>query len=198
MSRKLDMDLVRQLREKTSAGIMDCKAALAESDNNVDKAIELLRKKGAEMVTKKSQRTTNQSHIEAYIHHGGKIGVLVEVGCETDFVAKNEDFRRFAKDLAMQIAASSPKYVSREEVPAAALEAEREILKEQMEGKPVQAVEKAMPGKMEKFYQQICLLEQPFIRDPKIFIKDILASLVGKIGENIIIKRFARFQVGVE
>jgi len=198
MSRKLDMDLVRQLREKTSAGIMDCKAALAESDNNVDKAIELLRKKGAEMATKKSQRTTNQGHIEAYIHHGGKIGVLVEVGCETDFVAKNEDFRCFAKDLAMQIAASSPKYVSREEVPAAALEAEREILKEQMKGKPVQAVEKAMPGKMEKFYQQICLLEQPFIRDPKIFIKDILASLVGKIGENIIIKRFARFQVGVE
>jgi len=198
MTKKLDMDLVRQLREKTSAGIMDCKTALADAGNDIDKAIELLRKKGAEMATKKASRQTNQGHVEAYIHHGGKIGVLLEVDCETDFVAKNEDFRRFAKDIAMQIAASSPKYISREEVPVSMLEAEREIIKEQMKGKPANVVEKAVPGRLEKFYQQACLLEQPFIKDEKVFVKDLLSSLVGKIGENMVIRRFVRFQVGVE
>jgi len=198
MKSKLDMDLVRQLREKTSAGIMDCKTALAEAGNDIEKAIELLRKKGAEMATKKATRVTNQGHVEAYIHHGGKIGVLLEVDCESDFVARNEDFRRFAKDVAMQIAASSPKYISREEVPVSMLETEREIIKEQMKGKPAQVVEKAVPGRMEKFYQQVCLLEQPFIKDEKVFIKGLLAALVGEIGENIVIKRFVRFQVGVE
>jgi elongation factor Ts len=198
MNKKLDMDSVRELREKTSAGIMDCKAALAESGNDIEKAIEILRKKGAEMATKKATRETKQGHIEAYIHHGGKIGVLIEVDCETDFVAKNDDFRRFAKDVAMQIAATSPRYISREEVPVSVLEAEREIIKEQMKGKPAQVVEKAVPGKLEKFYQQVCLLEQPYIKDEKIFIKDLLAALVGKIGENMLIKRFTRFQIGVE
>lgn len=198
MSKKLDTDLVRQLREKTSAGIMDCKTALAEAGNDIEKAIELLRKKGAQMATKKASRQTNQGCIEAYIHHGAKIGVLVEVNCETDFVAKNEDFRRFAKDVAMQIAAASPKYISREEVPVSVLESEREIIKEQMKGKPAQVVEKAVPGRLEKFYQQSCLLEQPYIKDEKVYIKDLLAALVGKIGENIIVKRFVRFQVGVE
>ena len=186
MGKKLDMDLVRELREKTSAGIMDCKAALAEAGNDVEKAIEVLRKKGAQMATKKASRETKQGHIEAYIHHGGKIGVLLEVGCETDFVAKNEDFRRFAKDVAMQIAATSPKYISRDEIPASVLEKECEIIKVQKK------------GSIEKFYQQACLLEQPFIKDEKVFIKDLLASLVGKIGENMLIKRFVRFQVGVE
>jgi len=186
MNKKLDMDLVRQLREKTSAGIMDCKAALAEAGNDIEKAIEILRKKGAEMATKKATRETKQGHIEAYIHHGGKIGVLIEVDCETDFVAKNEDFRRFAKDVAMQIAATSPRYISREDVPVNVLEAEREIIKEQKK------------GSLEKFYQQACLLEQPYIKDEKIFIKDLLSVLVGKIGENMLIKRFTRFQIGVE
>jgi elongation factor Ts len=134
------------------------------------------------MATKKASRQTKQGHIEAYIHHGGKIGVLLEVDCETDFVAKNEDFKKFAKDIAMQIAAACPRYISREEVPVSVLESERDIIK----------------ASVEKFYQQACLLEQPFIRDEKVFIKDLLAALVGKIGENIIIKRFVRFQVGVE
>lgn len=186
MTKKLDTELVRQLREKTSAGMMDCKAALADSGGDLDKAIELLRKKGAEMATKKAHRVTNNGCVEAYIHHGNKVGVLLEVDCETDFVAKNEDFRRFAKDVAMQIAATSPKYISREEVPASVLELEREIIKEQKK------------GSLEKFYRQSCLLEQPFIKDEKVFIKDVLAALVGKIGENIIVKRFVRFQIGVE
>lgn len=167
---KLDTDLVRQLREKTGAGIMDCKAALIESGGDIEKAVTGLRKKGVEMATKKAARTTREGRVEAYIHHGGKIGVLLEVNCETDFVARNEDFKSFLKDVAMQIAAANPRYISREEV----------------------------PGKLEKFYQQACLLEQPFIRDEKVFIKDLLASLIGKIGENITIRRFARFQVGTE
>lgn len=186
MARKLDTELIRQLREKTSAGMMDCNAALADAGGDLEKAIELLRKKGAQMATKKAQRATNHGCIEAYIHHGGKIGVLLEIDCETDFVAKTEDFRRFAKDIAMQIAAASPKYISREEVDVKVLEAEREIIKEQKK------------GSIEKFYQQACLLEQPFIKDEKVFIKDLLAALIGKIGENIIIKRFIRFQIGVE
>ena len=186
MSKSINMDLVRQLRESTSAGILDCKAALSEAGGDIEKAVAILRKKGAQMATKRASRETKQGHVEAYIHHGGKIGVLLEVDCETDFVAKNEDFRRFAKDCAMQIAAASPRYISRDEVPVSALEAERDIIKEQMK------------GDIEKFYQQACLLEQPFIKDEKAFIKDILAALVGKIGENIIIKRFVRFQVGVE
>lgn len=198
MSKSINMDLVRQLREATSAGILDCKAALNEAGGDIEKAVAVLRKKGAQMATKKASRETRQGHVEAYIHHGGKIGVLLEVDCETDFVAKNEDFRRFAKDCAMQIAAASPRYISRDEVPVSMLEAERDIIKEQMKGKPAQIVEKAVPGRLEKFYQQVCLLEQPFIKDEKAFIKDILAALVGKIGENIIIKRFVRFQVGVE
>lgn len=198
MKGKLDMDSVRQLREMTGAGIMDCKEALIESGGDVQKAVAALRKKGIEMASKRVSRTAKEGRVEAYIHHGGKIGVLVEIACETDFVAKNEDFRHFAKELAMQIAAANPRYISRDEVPVEVLEAERQILKAQLKGKPSQAIEKAMPGKLEKFYQQACLLEQPFIRDEKIFIKDMLASLVGKIGENIAVRRFARFQVGVD
>lgn len=195
---KLDMDLVRQLREKTGAGIMDCKSALIESGGDIEKAITSLRKKGVEMAAKKATRATKEGRVEAYIHHGGKIGVLLEVNCETDFVARNEDFKNFLKDVAMQIAAANPRYISREEVPVEILEAEREIIKEQLKGKPAAAIEKAVPGKLEKFYQQACLFEQPFIRDEKVFIKDLLASLIGKIGENITIRRFVRFQVGAE
>lgn len=198
MSKKIDTDLVRQLREATSAGIMDCKDALIESAGDMQKAIEILRKKGVEMATKKAQRTAKDGRIEAYIHHGGKIGVLLEVGCETDFVAKNEEFKHFMKEVAMQIAAANPRYIRREDVPVEVLETERQIIKAQMKAKPAQVVEKAMPGKLEKFYQQACLLEQPHIKDEKVFIKGLLASLIGKIGENIIVRRFVRFQVGVE
>ena len=193
---KIDTNLVKQLRELTSAGIMDCKEALIESNGQIEKAINILRKKGAELVVKKASRTTKEGRIEAYIHHGGKIGVLVEVDCETDFVAKNEDFKHFLKDIAMQIAASNPRYVAREDVSVDILENERQIIKAQIKGKSTQLIESQIPVKLEKFYQQVCLLEQPFIKDEKIFIKDLLASLVGKIGENIIIKRFVRFQVG--
>lgn len=172
----LDMDLVRRLRETTGAGIMDCKDALAQAGGDIEKAVNILRKKGVEMALKKASRQAKEGRVEAYIHHGGKIGVLVEVNCETDFVAKNDDFRHFIKDIAMQIAASSPRYISREGVPADVL----------VEADP------------EKFYQRACLLEQPFIKDEKVFIKDLLASLIGKIGENISIRRFVRFQVGAE
>jgi elongation factor Ts len=209
----LDTDSVKRLREISGAGIMDCKDALSQAGGDIEKATAILRKKGIEMATKKASREAKEGRVEAYIHHGGKIGVLVEVNCETDFVARNDDFRNFMKDVAMQIAALGPRYISREEVPVEVLEAERQIAKEQMnpapksetkilrcgvKGKPQQAVEKAIPGKLEKFYQQVCLLEQPFIKDEKVFIKDLLASLIGKIGENISIKRFVRFQVGVQ
>jgi len=198
MKSKSDMDLVKQLRELTSAGILDCKEALNTAGGDIEKAVTLLRKKGVEMASKKASRVAKDGRIEAYIHHGGKIGVIVEINCETDFVAKNEDFKHFAKDVAMQIAAANPRYLNRESVPVELLEAEREIVKEQMKGKPAQVVEKAIPGKLEKFYQQTCLLEQPFIKDEKVFIKDLLASLIGKIGENITIRRFSRFQIGAE
>jgi len=198
MKDKLDMDLVRQLRETTGAGIMDCKTALVESGGDIQKAIAALRKKGVQMASKKASRSAKDGRVEAYIHHGGKIGVLVEIACETDFVAKNEDFKHFAKEVAMQIAAASPRYISRDDVPLDALEAEKEIIKSQLKDKPAAAAEKTIAGKLEKFYQEICLLEQPFIRDEKVFIKDLLTSLIGKVGENIVIRRFARFQVGVE
>jgi elongation factor Ts len=198
MAKKLDMDSVKQLREMTGAGIMDCKCALTEADGNIEKAVSILRKKGVELAAKKASRASKDGRVEAYIHHGAKIGVLVEVSFESDFVARNEDFKRFIKDIAMQIAAANPRYISREQVPVDVLEAEREIVKAQMKGKPANVIDKAVPGKLEKFYQQSCLLEQPFIKDDKVFIKDILASLIGKIGENISIKRFIRYQVGVD
>ena len=197
-AKTVNMNLVRQLRETTGAGILDCKHALMSSGGDLEGAITILRKKGIETASKKSSRVTREGRIETYLHHGGKIGVLVEVDCETDFVAKNEEFKRFIKDVAMQVAAANPRFIHRDEVPVEMLEAERDIIKEQMKGKSAKAVEKAVPGKLEKFYQQVCLLEQAFIRDDKVFIKDLLSSLIAKTGENIIIKRFARFQVGVE
>lgn len=190
------LDKVKILREKTNAGIMDCKSALADASGDVDKAIEILRKRGISLASKKSSRAAREGLIGSYIHLNGKIGVLLEVNCETDFVARNEEFKNFVKDLSMQITAVNPSYISQEDVPEDVIEKEISIIKEQSKGKPEAALEKIVEGKLKSFYQEVCLLEQPFIKDPKVFVKDLLTSLVAKIGENIIIKRFVRYQLG--
>ena len=189
---------VKQLRESTGAGIMDCKRALTETGGNIEKAIEYLRKKGIAKAEKKASRETKDGLIESYIHPGSKLGVLVEVNCETDFVAKTKDFKQFVRDVAMQIAASNPMVVRREELPAHIVEKEMNIYKTQAQEqkKPEAIAEKIAQGKMEKFYQEVCLLEQSFIKDPNITIENLLKELIGKIGENISIRRFARFQLG--
>ena len=189
-------DAIKRLREKTAAGIMDCKKALKEADGSLDKAVEILRKKGIKLASQKSSRAAKQGRVESYIHMDGKIGVLAEVNAETDFVARNEEFKKFVKDICMQIAASSPKYVKREEVPEKDLEKEKEIITATVKEKPKAALDKILPGKLEKFYEEMCLLDQPFVKDPKVKVKDILHDLIAKIGENIIIRRFVRFQLG--
>lgn len=191
-------DLVKELREKTGAGILDCQKALTESGNNTDKAVDYLRQKGLAAAQKKAGRETNQGLIHAYIHAGGKIGVLIEVNCETDFVARNEEFKAFVNDLALQIAASSPAFVRREDVPADTLDKERTIYEAQAKemGKPPAAWPKIIEGKLEKYFQENCLLEQAFIKDPSVVIKDLLAQKIAKIGENMIIRRFTRYQLG--
>lgn len=178
--------------------MMDCKAALKESKGDSEKAIELLRKKGLAAVQKRAGRTAAQGVIESYVHLGGKIGVLVEVNCETDFVAKNIEFQAFAKDISLQVAATNPQYLAREEVPQDILEHEKEILRSQAknEGKPDKVIEKMVVGRLEKFFEETVLLDQPFIKDPKKKIKDLLADIAAKIGENIVIRRFTRFQLG--
>jgi elongation factor Ts len=197
------IDVIKKLREKTGAGMMACKNALKEASGDAKKAIEILRKKGLSTAQKKLSRSTNQGIVQSYVHMGGKIGVLVEVNCETDFVARNEDFQAFAKDMAMQVAAAHPSYVKREDVPVDVLEKEKEIIKAQIslsggKEKPQQVMEKIVAGKLEKFYETACLMEQPFIKDQNIKIKDLLVDLVSKIGENITVKRFVRFQIGEE
>lgn len=192
------MDAIKKLRDKTSAGVVDCKKALKESGGDIDKAIEILRKQGAVMASKKAGRAAKQGRIESYIHMDGKIGVLVEVNCESDFVARNDDFKVFVKDIAMQIAASSPLYLGKEDVPAEAIKKETEIIKAQVSGKPAAAMEKITEGKLKKFYEDVCLLEQPFIKDPNMKVKDLLTAMIAKIGENIVIKRFTRYLLGEE
>ncbi|WP_010242412.1 translation elongation factor Ts [Peptoniphilus rhinitidis] len=189
--------LVKELREKTGAGMMDCKKALSETKGDMDKAVDFLREKGLASVAKKSSRIASEGIVDSYIH-GGRIGVLVEVNSETDFVAKNEEFKTFVRDIAMQIAAVNPKYVSREEVPAEEVEHERKVLTEQAksENKPDHIIEKMVEGRLEKFYEEICLLDQDFIKDSDKKIRDILNDLIAKIGENIKIRRFVRFEVG--
>ena len=189
--------LVKELREKSGAGMMDCKKALTETNGDMDKAIDFLREKGLASVAKKSSRIASEGLVDSYIH-GGRIGVLVEVNSETDFVAKNEEFKSFVRDIAMQVAAVAPKYVSREEVPAEEVEHERKVLTEQARGenKPEHIIEKMVEGRLEKFYEEICLLDQDFIKDPDKKIRDILNDLIAKIGENIKIRRFVRFEVG--
>lgn len=191
-------EMVKQLRERTGAGMMDCKKALTESNGDVDKAIEILREKGLSAAAKKAGRTAAEGLVDSYIHGDGRIGVLVEVNIETDFAAKNEEFKEFVKDIAMQIAASKPEYISRDEVPAEAIEKEKEILKAQAlnEGKPEKIIEKMVEGRIEKFYKEICLLDQPWIKDPDKTIKQLLMEKVAAIGENINIRRFARFERG--
>lgn len=192
------LDAIKKLRDKTNAGVVDCKKALKESGGDVEKAVEILRKQGVSMASKKAGRAAKQGRIESYIHLGGKIGVLVEVNCESDFVARNDDFAAFVKDIAMQVAASSPLYVKKEDMPEAAIKKETDIIKAQAAGKPDLAVQKIVEGKLAKFYEETCLLEQPFIKDTNLKVKDVLTSMIAKIGENIIIRRFVRYQTGEE
>lgn len=192
------IDAIKKLREKTNAGVVDCKKALKEAGGDVDKAIEILRKQGISMASKKIGREAKEGRIESYIHLGGKIGVLVEVNCETDFVARNDDFKTFVKDIALQVAASNPLYVDKADVPDIAKSKETDIIRAQVQGKPENAVQKIVEGKLAKFYEEICLLEQPFIKDTNLKVKDMLTSMIAKIGENIILRRFVRYQVGEE
>jgi elongation factor Ts len=191
---------VKELRERTGAGVMDCKSALEVSMGDMQGAIEHLRKKGLADAAKKAHREAKDGVVASYIHPGSKIGVLVEINCETDFVARTDDFQQLVKDVAMQVAAANPSYVSREDVPGAVVEKEREIYRQQMadQKKPPQVVDKIIEGKLEKFYAESCLLEQPFIRDAsgKTRLKDMVDQSTSKMGERIVVKRFARFQVG--
>jgi elongation factor Ts len=188
--------LVKQLREKTNAGFMDCKRALAESGGDLKKAETILRTKGIASAGKKASRVTKEGIVASYIHLQGKVGVLVEVNCETDFVARNENFRAFVKDITLHIAAAHPLYVSRADVPGNLIEAEREIYKAQVKGKPENVAEKIVDGKLDKFYSTVCLLEQAFIKNPDQTIKELLNAKVAELGENIVIRRFTRYLVG--
>jgi elongation factor Ts len=187
---------VANLREQTGAGLLDCKKALTEANGNHEEAITILRKKGAASAAKKADRATKDGIIESYIHVGSRVGVMIEVNCETDFVARNEAFRTFVKDLCLQIAAASPVYVSRAEVPEAELAKEREIAAAQVQGKPPAAVQKIVEGKLEKYYSMACLLDQPFVKIPEKTVKEVLTEQITKIGENIQVRRFVRYQLG--
>ncbi len=194
----ISANLVKELREKTGAGIMDCKQALTDSDGELDKAVEFLRKKGLATAAKRAGRAMSEGTIQSYIHMGGKLGVMVEVGCETDFVAKNVDFQEFARNIAMHIAASNPLGIKAEDIAQETLDKEMEIYRAQAKelGKPDNIIEKIAEGKLSKFIKDSCLLNQPYVRDPDITVADLLNELIAKIGENITIKRFVRFQVG--
>jgi elongation factor Ts len=196
---EISAELVKELRDKTGVGIMACKNALKDSEGNIDKAIEILRKKGIAKAQKREGRTASEGQIQAYVHMGGKIGVLVEVNCETDFSANTDDFTSFSKNLAMQIAATNPIAISPDKLPPEIVEREKEIYREQalQAGKPEKVVEKIVEGKLRKFYSEVCLLNQAYIRDPDMTIEDLLNELKAKTGENIIISRFVRFQLGV-
>ncbi len=190
--------MVKELRDKTNAGMMDCKKALTETGGDMEKAVDLLRQKGLAVAQKRAGRATSEGYIATYIHGDGKLGVMVEVGCETDFVAKNDDFRTFAREIAMQIAAANPAAVKREDIPGELIEREREIYRNQAleSGKPENIVDKIISGKMEKFFSEVTLMEQKYIKDPDLTVQDLLNELVAKLGENISVKRFSRFQVG--
>ena len=190
--------LVKQLRDKTNAGMMDCKNALVESDGDLSKAEDILRKKGIASASKKASRSAKEGIVASYIHLQGKIGVLVEINCETDFVAKNENFRDFVKDITLHIAASHPLYVSREQVPIQVIEREREVYRAQVTGKPANIVEKIVEGKVDKFFSTVCLLDQAFIKNPDQTVKDLVSLKIAELGENLVIRRFARYAVGEE
>lgn len=195
---EISASLIKELREKTGVGIMDCKTALKECDGNIDKSIEYLRKKGIATAQKRGGRVTSQGQVQSYIHAGGKIGVLVETNCETDFTAKTDDFTNFARDIAMQIAASAPISIDRENVSDDMLERERDIYATQAKesGKPDKIIDKIVEGKMKKFFSEACLLEQAFVKNPDITVQDLLNEMIAKTGENIVIKRFSRYQLG--
>ena len=190
--------MVKELRERTGAGMLDCKKALEKTGGDIEKAIDLLREKGLAAAAKKAGRITAEGMVGSYIHMGGRIGVLIEVNCETDFVAKTEGFKDFVKNMAMQVAASKPLYVSRDEVPGDVLEKERQILRQQAinEGKPEKIADKMVEGRIEKFFKETCLLEQPYIRDPEVSVQQVLTETIAKIGENISIRRFVRYEMG--
>jgi elongation factor Ts len=197
---EITSQMVKDLRDKTSAGMMDCKKALTETKGDMEKAVDLLRQKGLAVAAKRAGRVTSEGVIETYIHAGAKLGVMVEVGCETDFVAKTDAFREFARDIAMHIAAAAPVSISREGVPEAVLEREKGIYIQQAidSGKPQAIAEKMVAGRMEKFLAEVCLMEQKFVKNPDLAVQDLLNELIAKMGENISVKKFARFQVGVE
>ena len=194
----ISLELIKELRERTSAGINDCKKALAETNGDIDKAADFLREKGLAAAAKKAGRIASEGIVESYIHAGGRIGVLLEVNCETDFVAKNEVFRNFVKDVAMHIAAVNPQYISKEDVPAEDIERERAVLRAQAlnEGKPEKIVDKMVEGRISKFYENYCLLEQPFVKDNDKKVIDVLNSLIATIGEKITVRRFVRYEKG--
>ena len=196
MSNPISATMVNDLRKQTGAGLLDCKKALTDANGNVEEAITILRKKGAASAAKKADRDTREGLIESYIHVGGKVGVLIEVNCETDFVARNDEFRQFVKDLCLQIAAANPLYVSRDQVPEADLNNEREIAAAQVAGKPPAAVQKIVEGKLEKYYSTVCLLDQPFVKLAEKSVKEMITEKIAKIGENIQIRRFVRYQLG--
>lgn len=195
---QIDAKQVKELREKTGAGMMDCKEALAECSGDAEKAIDHLRSKGLADLAKKSGRATNEGLVSSYIHAGGRIGVLVQVNCETDFVARNEDFQAFGRDIAMHVAASTPLWVSRDDVPSEVVEHELSIYKAQAAdtGKPEEIQQKIAEGRLEKYYKEVCLLEQPFVKDPDITVEQLLGEMVAKLGENMTVQRFARFEIG--
>jgi elongation factor Ts len=195
---QIDPKDVMALRAKTGAGMMDCKNAMLEAKGDATEAEVILRKKGVAIAGKKASRAANEGCVASYIHHGSKLGVLVEVNCESDFVARNEAFRELVKDVAQQIAAANPTYVKREDVPAKVVEAEKEIYAAQVKGKPPQAVEKICAGKLDKYFSTVCLMEQPFVKNPDITIKDHLTAKIAQLGENMVIRRFVRWQMGEE
>ena len=192
----ISMEMVQKLRQSTGAGVLECKKALEESKGVIEEAIKILRTKGIAQAEKKSARTTSQGLVASYVHLGGQLGVLVEINCETDFVARTDDFKALAHDIAMQVAAVNPLYVKRQDIPAEVLDKEREIAKAQVTGKPANVLEKIVEGKLEKYYEQFCLLDQPFIKDDKIKIADHLKNTIAKLGENITVRRFARIKLG--
>jgi len=194
----MDLEKVRELRERTGAGIVDCKTALAEANGDLDQAVDILRKKGLALAAKKVGRITKEGIIDAYIHPGDRLGVLVEVNCETDFVARTQEFKRFVRDIALHIAASEPMVVSREELPSEVIEREKEIYRSMVQDvkKPPEIVEKIVVGKLEKFYTSVCLLEQPFVKIPEKTVSEYIKEQIAKFGENIIVRRFVRFRLG--
>jgi len=197
---EITIEMIKELRERTGAGVMEAKRALEEANGDMEKAVTILREKGVIKAAKKAGRTAKEGIIEAYIHTGEKLGVLVEINCETDFVARTDEFKKLAKEIALQIAGMNPQYVSKEDVPPEVIEKEKEIYRVQLknEGKPDHVIEKIIEGKLEKFYEEVCLLEQPFVRNPEIKVKDLITEAISKLGENIVVRRFARFVVGEE